>query len=136
MLQQERHEQILARLNTDGKVKVKELAVDFTEDCIRKDLTALEKEGLLKRIHGGAMQARKNLHAYHVDERMSVRLTQKKIIAKKAVELIEENTVIFLGISTVNLELAKCIYHILENCSSAVFDCFYICKVSRFQETQ
>lgn len=64
MLQQERHEQILARLNTDGKVKVKELAVDFevTEDCIRKDLTALEKEGLLKRIHGGAMQVRKNLH--------------------------------------------------------------------------
>ena len=56
------------------------------------------------------MQVRKNLHAYHVDERMSVRLTQKKIIAKKAVELIEENTVIFLGISTVNLELAKCIY--------------------------
>ena len=49
MLQQERHEQILARLNTDGKVKVKELAVDFevTEDCIRKDLTALEKEELL-----------------------------------------------------------------------------------------
>uniref|UniRef100_UPI003FD8155D DeoR/GlpR family DNA-binding transcription regulator n=1 Tax=Faecalibacillus intestinalis TaxID=1982626 RepID=UPI003FD8155D len=41
---------------------------------------------------------------------MIVRLTQKKIIAKKAVELIEENTVIFLGISTVNLELAKCIY--------------------------
>ena len=56
------------------------------------------------------MQVRKNLHAYHVDERMSVRLSQKKIIAKKAVELIEENTVIFLGISTVNLELAKCIY--------------------------
>ena len=50
MLQQERHEQILARLNTDGKVKVKELAVDFevTEDCIRKDLTALEKEGRFK----------------------------------------------------------------------------------------
>ena len=39
MLQQERHEQILARLNTEGKVKVKELANDFevTEDCIRKD---------------------------------------------------------------------------------------------------
>ena len=78
------------QLIVDGKVKVKELAVDFevTEDCIRKDLTALEKEGLLKRIHGGAMQVRKNLHAYHVDERMSVRLTQKKMIAKKAVELI------------------------------------------------
>lgn len=112
MLQQERHEQILARLNTEGKVRVKELANDFevTEDCIRKDLTALEKEGLLKRIHGGAMQVRKNLHAFHVDERMNVRLSQKKVIAQKAVELIEENTVVFLGISTVNLELAKCIY--------------------------
>ena len=112
MLQQERHEQILARLNTEGKVRVKELANDFevTEDCIRKDLTSLEKEGLLKRIHGGAMQIRKNLHAFHVDERMSVRLSQKKMIAQKAVELVEENTVVFLGISTVNLELAKCIY--------------------------
>ena len=50
-----------AKISTDEKVKVKELAVDFevTEDCIRKDLTALEKEGLLKRIHGGAMQVRR-----------------------------------------------------------------------------
>ena len=51
MLQQERHEQILARLNTDGKVKVKELAVDFevTEDCIRKDLASMEVKNLLWR---------------------------------------------------------------------------------------
>lgn len=34
MLQQERHEQILARLNTDGKVKVKELAVDLKSQRI------------------------------------------------------------------------------------------------------
>ena len=27
MLQQERHEQILARLNTDGKVKVKKISI-------------------------------------------------------------------------------------------------------------
>ena len=43
MLQQERHNQILAKLNLEGQVIVKELSQAFnvTEDCIRKDLTAL-----------------------------------------------------------------------------------------------
>ena len=37
MLQQERHNQILARLNLEGQVRVKDLSKDFnvTEDCIR-----------------------------------------------------------------------------------------------------
>ena len=41
MLQQERHNQILAKLNLEGQVVVKELSQSFkvTEDCIRKDLT-------------------------------------------------------------------------------------------------
>ena len=44
MLQQERHNQILARLNLEGQVRVKDLSKDFnvTEDCIRKDLNILE----------------------------------------------------------------------------------------------
>ena len=47
LLQQERHNQIIAKLNLDGKVRVKELSQDFgvTVDCIRKDLTILEKAG-------------------------------------------------------------------------------------------
>lgn len=112
MLQQERHSQILAKLNLEGKVRVKELSQDFdvTEDCIRKDLTALEKEGLLKRIHGGAMQIRKNLHTINVNERIEVHSPEKKIIAQKAVELIEPGTMVFLGISTICLEIAKLIY--------------------------
>lgn len=112
MLQQERHAQILAKLNLEGKVRVKNLSQDFdvTEDCIRKDLTYLEKEGKLKRIHGGATQIRKNPHTPHVVERLSIHLEEKKEIAKKAVEKIESGTTIFLGISTINLEIAKLIY--------------------------
>ncbi|RHM61718.1 MULTISPECIES: DeoR/GlpR family DNA-binding transcription regulator [Coprobacillaceae] len=112
MLPQERHDQIIARLNIEGQVKVKELAYDFkvTEDCIRKDLAMLEKAGLLKRIHGGATQVRKNLHIFNVNERISVRLPEKKQIANKAIDLIESGTMIYLGISTVNLEIAKLIY--------------------------
>ncbi len=112
MLQQERHNQILAKLHLEGQVRVKELSQYFqvTEDCIRKDLTILEKTGQLKRIHGGAMQVRTNLHAINVVERIDKYVMEKKVIAQKAVELIEPGSMIFLGISTVNLEIAKLIY--------------------------
>lgn len=112
MLQQERHNQILARLNLEGQVSVKDLSKDFgvTEDCIRKDLKILEKAKQLKRIHGGATQIRMNIHAFNVSERRNVRVEEKKEIAKKAIELINSGTVVFLGISTVNLEIAKLIY--------------------------
>lgn len=112
MLQQERHHQILARLDLDGQVKVKELSDDFqvTQDCIRKDLAILEKAGLLKRIHGGALRSRKNLHHYQVEERKSVYAAEKKMIAQKAVELIKPGSMVFLDVSTINLELAKLIY--------------------------
>lgn len=112
MLQQERHNQIIAKLNLEGQVKVKDLSKDFnvTEDCIRKDLTILEKASKLKRIHGGAIPLRTNLHTINVNDRKDVRVEEKKIIAQKAVELIKPGTTIFLGVSTVTLEIAKLIY--------------------------
>ena len=112
VLQKERHAQIIAKLNLEGQVRVKNLSQDFcvTEDCIRKDLTYLEKQGRLKRVHGGATQIRKNPHTPHVVERMSVCSEEKKEIAKKAIELIEPGTTVFLGISTICLEIAKLIY--------------------------
>lgn len=112
MLQQERHQQILAKLEMEGQVKVKDLSHDFqvSEDCIRKDLKILEKAKQLKRIHGGAMQLRTNLHTLYVHERKNVRVAEKKKIADKAIKLIKPGMVIFLDISTVTLEIAKLIY--------------------------
>ena len=53
MLQQERHNQILAKLNLEGQVIVKELSQAFnvTEDCIRKDLTTLDVGGAAVTIY-------------------------------------------------------------------------------------
>lgn len=112
MLQQERHNQIIAKLNLEGQVRVKELSKDFgvTEDCIRKDLTILEKAGKLKRIHGGATTARTNPHVINVSDRKDVYAEEKREIALKAVELIKPGTTIFLGVSTITLEIAKLIY--------------------------
>lgn len=112
MLQHERHNQILAKLQEHGQVAVKELSQSFhvTEDCIRKDLAILQKAGQLQRIHGGAMLLRKNVHILHVDDRVSMHSPEKVAIAKKAVTLVKPGTTIFLDISTINIEIAKEIY--------------------------
>lgn len=52
-----RREGILELLATDGAVRAQELAARFEVDAvtIRRDLSALEKQGLLTRVHGGAI---------------------------------------------------------------------------------
>lgn len=111
MFVEERKEQILEMVRKFGKVKVKELSerFDVTEDCIRKDLASLEKRNLLKRAYGGAVSIRSNPHAIEVSARKCQNLEGKKIIASKAVELIQEGDVVFLDLSTTNIEVAKLI---------------------------
>ena len=60
MFTEERLDAITRALQEKGKVRVKELSEQFhvTEDCIRKDLKALENAGKLKRTYGGAILQR------------------------------------------------------------------------------
>ena len=109
MFVEERQESIVALLNKFGKVKVKELSEKFavTEDCIRKDLASLEKQGCLKRAYGGAVIVRTNVHKAEVRSRKNIDVNAKKAIAQKALALIKNEDMVFLDISTSNLELAQ-----------------------------
>lgn len=109
MLAKERQDAIVEQVNSMGSVLVKELSEKYkvTEDSIRKDLTLLEKKGLLKKTYGGAVRVRVNVHEFYVSERKDKNLEEKRIIAQKAYSLIEDGDMIFLDISTSNLELAK-----------------------------
>ncbi len=109
MLAEERQNEIVNQVNLNGSVLVKQLSRQFevTEDSIRKDLTLLEKKGLLKKTYGGAMKIRVNSHEFTVSDRIDNYLEEKKRIAAKAEKLIEDGDMIFLDISTSNLELAK-----------------------------
>lgn len=113
MFVEERHDRILAYINQDGKVKVKELSKLFevTDDCIRKDLAAMEKRGLLKRTYGGAVSVDiGNTHPGHsnyVSSRTKMNLEKKQVIARKAVEKIKEGDIIYLDTSTTNVLLAQ-----------------------------
>nr|AOO93358.1 DeoR family transcriptional regulator [Rhizobium leguminosarum bv. trifolii] len=57
MLTTQRKTLILDILRRDGQVIAKRVAEDFalSEDTIRRDLREMAAEGLLKRVHGGAM---------------------------------------------------------------------------------
>lgn len=109
MFVEERQSYIVELVNKNGSVKVKDLSLQFnvTEDSIRKDLTRLEKKGLLKKRYGGAVKLRINPHDVTVHQRKEKNIEEKQRIAERALALIEDEYTIYLDISTANLELAK-----------------------------
>ncbi|MTH53041.1 DeoR family transcriptional regulator [Bacillus mangrovi] len=107
----ERHEQILLLLQKEKMIKVTELSQSFavTEKTIRQDLIMLEKQGLLKRIYGGAVLP-KQTEMLPVDKRQASFIFEKKEAAQAAAARIEENDTVFLDGGSTMLELAKLLH--------------------------
>ncbi len=106
---EERVERIIQLLNENQKVVVKELSKRFevTEDCIRKDLKNLEKQGIIKRTYGGGVLRRQTApHNDDILSRNNINLEGKIKIAEKAFELIKSRETIFLDISSTNILIA------------------------------
>ena len=57
MLNTHRREHILEKISNHRKVTVADIAssLDVSDETVRRDLKDLEREGLLRRIHGGAI---------------------------------------------------------------------------------
>jgi DeoR family fructose operon transcriptional repressor len=102
----ERHQQILAVARADGRVEVNSLAeaLDVTPETVRRDLTALERQGMLRRVHGGAIPLAKLGFEPRLDERRARFTSEKERIAKAAVdELPAEGTILLDAGSTTQL---------------------------------
>jgi DeoR family glycerol-3-phosphate regulon repressor len=108
---QERRNLIVAMINRNGQVRVKDLSEQFkvTEDCIRKDLAILEEEAQLSRLYGGAVKVRINPHEFNVAQRLDKNTEIKRQIAVKALSLINDGDTVFLDISTSNAQLSQLI---------------------------
>lgn len=109
MLASQRREKILDLLKEDGSAKVINLSKIFkvSEVTVRQDLEKLEKEGLIKREHGGAF-----LKNFEDSVRSFTILNQdniekKQIIGKKAAELIETGETVILDSGSTTTEIAK-----------------------------
>jgi DeoR family fructose operon transcriptional repressor len=93
MYAEERQQAIASLVIANGRASVTELAqaYDVTTETVRRDLAALDKAGVLRRVHGGAVPVRA-LHLVEagVGEREATRAEHKDAIAAAAAELLPQ----------------------------------------------
>lgn len=91
MYPEERQQAIAAQVLSQGRASVAELAhtYDVTTETVRRDLAVLDRAGLLRRVHGGAVPVRA-LHVVEPDvgEREITRADYKEAIARAATEFL------------------------------------------------
>lgn len=105
----ERHQQILERARADGRVDVTRLAVDLdvTPETIRRDLTVLERHGLVHRVHGGAIPVERLGFEPGLADREGVLSGEKERIAKAALDELPDGGAIALDAGTTTVRLAE-----------------------------
>lgn len=113
----DRKEQIMKLLLKHGKVKVIELSktLSVSEVSIRKDLTDLEEQGRLKRVYGGAIPSKNRYPTDELSRRKETHREEKYLIAEKSEKLIQDEEVIYLDSSSINIHLAKLLVETNKN---------------------
>lgn len=107
MLTNERQEVILRLLAEKQTIKIQEV-IDLTgasESTIRRDLTELESQQKLERIHGGATTRNRRFNELSIVDKSSKNLQEKIRIAKRAASLIQEGDCIFLDAGTTTFQM-------------------------------
>jgi DeoR/GlpR family transcriptional regulator of sugar metabolism len=100
----ERQERLLAilREKTSTTLEVLAEALGVSASTVRRDLEALEEQGLVERTHGGAIYRGPHHHSIVFTERMHEQEQQKKLIGRYAASLVQPQMTLLLdGGSTV-----------------------------------
>jgi DeoR/GlpR family transcriptional regulator of sugar metabolism len=106
MLKKERQAYIIQQINIHNKVLSSDLSVQLnvSEDTVRRDLQELDEEGKLTKVHGGALSKSFN---FTIQNNNIYQHTEKKIIAQKAISLIQDGMMVLLSGGTTIRELVK-----------------------------
>lgn len=127
MLAVQRHGEILRLLEKAGSVRTAELArrLKVSDETIRNDFEALEAEGVLVRVHGGARRPEAPRRELPLSERLAIQREEKSAIAREAARRIQPNETIFLDASSSVLTMAEYLpdvpLTILTNAENVVF---------------
>lgn len=125
MKREERHTYILELLTKHERLEVDLLATQFNVslETIRRDLTALSEQGMLRKVHGGAVRfqtAQENSLAL----RTQINRAAKESIGKYVAHLIEDGDSLFINAGTTTAVCAEQIVHtrrkltVITNCAS------------------
>lgn len=96
-------------VRSQGFVKVDDLAKKFSlsPSTVRRKLSVMEKEGLILRTHGGVKAADSNMAAASFALRVHTNTLEKRLIALKAVKLVNEGNLILLDAATTTYFLTE-----------------------------
>jgi DeoR/GlpR family transcriptional regulator of sugar metabolism len=93
-----RHVHILDILREESTVLVRDLAgrMDVSESTIRRDLDELEAQGLVRRIHGGAVLEVQSQTEPPFELRQISHKKEKDLVGRAAAELVRDGEVVFI----------------------------------------
>jgi DeoR/GlpR family transcriptional regulator of sugar metabolism len=106
MLKKERQAFIMHEIDIHNKVLSSDLSqqLNVSEDTIRRDLQELDEDGILTKVHGGALS--KSFH-FTLKNNAVYSQPEKKVIALKARALIKDGMYVLLSGGTTIIELIK-----------------------------
>jgi DeoR family transcriptional regulator, fructose operon transcriptional repressor len=109
MYGEERRQEIALVVRQDGRGDVSELADRFevTPETIRRDLTDLERQGILRRVHGGAIPIERFRAEPAIAEKTQAMAKEKARIASAALAFVPDRGTVLLDAGTTTLALAK-----------------------------
>lgn len=109
MYPEERQQWIVEHARTVGRVEVATLSddLDVTTETIRRDLKVLERHGLLRRVHGGAIPVERLGFEPGLAARDAVLTAEKERIAKAALAELPAEGSILLDAGTTTARLAE-----------------------------
>ncbi|MBF7025338.1 DeoR/GlpR family DNA-binding transcription regulator [Staphylococcus kloosii] len=101
MVRHERQNEILKMLRETRTVKIAQLSEYFnvTRETIRKDIYDLEEEGLIEKVHGGAILNKANNETNYLN-RKNENDNEKRAIAKEAAKIIENGDTLYIDYGT------------------------------------
>lgn len=104
-----RHRQILDLLAEKRRIKVADLnqLVGASAATIRRDLAAMESQGLCVRVHGGVLHPDAALGEPHLEVRQAQAVSEKRAMARVAADLVHPRMSVYIDAGSTCLELAK-----------------------------
>lgn len=113
-----RIQKILRELLRAGEITVEQMAeqLNVSPSTIRRDLRDLEKQGLLRRIHGGAVSVEPALyepfrHVSSFGEQEQRFAAEKRQIGLAAAETIADGEIVSIGAGTTTTQIARSLRH-------------------------
>lgn len=112
MVPEDRLDQIKNILSVQKSISANELCKKLyvSPSTIRRDLIELEKMGIIRRTHGGAVLIAETSTVFAYEVRSGERHNEKEIIAQAAAQFIQDDMTIFLDSSSTVGALARYIY--------------------------